>query len=289
MSAPITHGSVRKIISSISSKPFAILIIFFLYSFWALGSATESEPWEYRVALNNDLLGNNTVKDDFYTFGIRLEAAHENISFRLEENAFTDRLDGYRFDETYLTAGRLLPIGSVGNWCVWIEGGVAHIGEGLLGQSAQNSVHDILGDEPVFLDYIDADEYRFHFRGEIGQQWHLSKDWTWGPQVGVSFSSNLRWNSLVGFRTIWRPTKNFGVDVILGGRFSGTDIALLEPHLKDKSIAAQVNLELPYGFILEWSRNRYGTEREHVSLGYHLGTGQSPSRHGAWNQAHSTP
>lgn len=88
---------------------------------------------------------------------------------------------------------------------------------------------------------------------------------------------------------MWRPTKNFAVDVIFGGRFSETEIELLKPHLKRKSLAAQVNLDLPYGFIAEWSHNRYGTQEDHVSFGYTIGTGLSPSRHGAWDQAQATP
>jgi len=89
-----------------------------------------------------------------------------------------------------------------------------------------------------------------------------------GPHFGLNYTSGLRWTALAGLRTIWHPIKEISVDVIVGGRLSETEIALLEPHLKYKSFAAQVNLELPYSFILEWSQNRYGTSREHVSLGY---------------------
>lgn len=267
-----------------------ITTLLLLSGAWILESTAEEDPWELFVVMNNDLLGNNTIKDDFYTFGVRIEAIHGDASIRFEENAFTDRIDGQRFDETFLTLGKQIHFGSSKDWGIWVEGGVAHIGEGFFGQHAQNALHKLTGDSAVFLDYIESGrEYQPHLGGEIGKQYNLGESWTMGPHIGLNYTSGLRRNTFAGLRTIWRPVKEIGVDLVVGGRLSETDIELLEPHLKYKSFAAQVNLELPYSFILEWSLNRYGTEREHVSIGYHFGAPKDPGRHSTWYLARATP
>jgi hypothetical protein len=103
------------------------------------------------------------------------------------------------------------------------------------------------------LDYVEnLIAYQPHIGGEVGKQYDVNESWTMGPHFGLNYTSGLRWNALAGLRTIWHPIKEISVDVIVGGRLSETEIALLEPHLKYKSFAAQVNLELPYSFILEW-------------------------------------
>lgn len=252
------------------------------------GSAQEPEPWEIFIALDNDYLTSNNI-DDFYTFGLRLEAAHGKLSYRLDELAFTDRAVGQRFDETYLTIGRLLPPENVGGFCVWVEAGAAHLGRGLLGQKAQNTIHDLTGDPGVHLDYIGINDYHAHFRSEIGTQWEINPQLSWGPQLGLSYTPGFRWNALAGLRTLWRPTEHFTVDLIVGRRFVETDLYLLKPHLIDESLAVLIEIGLPYGFMMEWSLNRYGTDRQHLSFGYHFGQGKSPRRHGAWIQANATP
>ena len=249
----------------------------------------QQDPWSVQMAVNNDFMTNNSVNDDFYTFGMRLEARNGKASYRLEENAFTDRLDGQRFDETFFTLGGLIADGTLNGWNIWFEGGVAHIGEGLLGQGAQNSLHSIIGDDSVFLEYISIDRYRAHISTEIGQQWQLNDVWSIGPQFGLSWTDDMRWNSVIGIRTQWCPQKKWSADIIVGARYSRTDIYLLEPHLKKQSLAAKVNLNTPSGIFIEWSLNRYGTERQHLAFGYRLGPSSKSETFSSWDLAYSTP
>lgn len=233
-----------------------------------------AEPWQVEVALDNDLFVNNSVEDDFYTFGTRIGVTRGNLTYRWEELAFTDREDGLRFDETYWVVGGQLPARRTGGWTVWVEGGVAHVGEGLLGQAAQNTVHEWIGDDKVRLDYLDDENYYAHLQVELGRQWRLAEgdgwSWTWGPQAGVSATPGFRWNSLVGLRTFWRASDRVTVDATIGNRFAGTEMELLEPHLEDSSVAAQIEVGLPWGLFLDWTLNRYGTDREHVTFGIRL-------------------
>jgi hypothetical protein len=237
-------------------------------------STVGAEPWEVELALDNDLFVNNSVEDDFYTFGTRIAVSYRDLTYRWEELAFTDREDGLRFDETYWVVGGQLPARRTGGWDVWVEGGVAHVGEGLLGQNAQNAVHEVIGDDEVRLDYLDADDYYAHIQLELGRQWRLAEgdgwSWTWGPQAGASATPGFRWNALVGLRSFWRASDRVTVDAMVGNRFAGTEMELLEPHLEETAVAAQVEVGLPWGLFLEWSLNRYGTDREHVTFGLRL-------------------
>lgn len=246
--------------------------------------------WEVRISTNNDLLLGNEVEDDFFTFGGTLEVTYAGITYKFEENAFTDRLSNLRYDESFLTIGGLLPPERLGGWCLWLEGGVNHLGEGLLGQSVQNDIHDLIGDEPVILPYLDLDEANAYVYTEMGKQWFVGGDeLTIGPQLSAGHTVDYRTNVDIGVRGIWRPSERFGLDVFVGGRFADTDLAALEPHLEETGVAAQVEIDLPFGFFAKWTSNRYGTDRRHVTFGFSLGPGSSARRHGAWVQAGGAP
>ena len=63
---------------------------------------------------------------DLYTFSLRFELDRGPFTLALSENAFTDRGAGTRFDETYLTVGRQLPISDV--WETYAAAGVLRVG-----------------------------------------------------------------------------------------------------------------------------------------------------------------
>ena len=67
------------------------------------------------------------------------------------------------------------------------------------------------------------------------------------------------------------------------------ELPLLEPNIEEQGLAALLEIELPLGFVVEWSLNRYGTDREHISCGYVFGRGTSPRRRGAWMEAGVVP
>lgn len=272
------------------ARPRVLAVVAALWLLLPGSHGASAADWELRLASNNDALLNNDVRDDFYTFGARLEVSVGHWTVDWRENAFTDRVEGFRFDESYLTVGRLLPPHWLGSWFVWIEAGGTHVGEGLLGQSFQNDVHELTGDDPIVLDYLDLEDWFAHLDLEVGRQWRIvGDDWSWGPQFGIGTSIDFRTNAMAGIRTIWRPSRKFGLDVILGARFADTELAVLEPHLEQIGPAALVEIDLPWGLYTQWSLNRYGTQRRHFSFGIRIGPERSPRRDGAWIEVDATP
>jgi hypothetical protein len=59
---------------------------------------------------DNDFLTSNPEDDDLYTFSLAFGWKWGEQTLRLRENAFTDKDAGIRFDETYLTVVRELPL-----------------------------------------------------------------------------------------------------------------------------------------------------------------------------------
>ena len=131
--------------------------------------ASPASDWELRLSTNNDLFVNNSVNDDFYTFGGGIEFSIERLTVRWQENAFTHQADGFRFDESFLPVGGLAPKSWLGEWSLWLEAGAAHVGEGVLGQSVQNDVHELIGDDPVALDYLSIDDYHAHAEVQVAR------------------------------------------------------------------------------------------------------------------------
>lgn len=260
-------------------------LVFLLPLLLLTASPAASADWQLRLSTNNDLLVNNAVDDDFYTFGGGIELTFESVTIRWQENAFTDSFDDFRFDETYLTVGALAPRSWLGDWSLWVEAGAVHLGEGVLGQDLQNDVHELIGDDPVRLPYLDLDEVYGHAQIQLDRQWHVAGTWSWGPQLTASYTHDYRRDAMAGLRTRWQPSEHFGIDAVVGYRFAETDLAHLAPHLDQEAPAVRVDFALPWGFGLSWTTNRYGTQRDHVTLVYRIGPGASPRREGAWIEA----
>lgn len=239
-----------------------------------------AEPWQVELALNNDYLTANSQKDDFYTFAVYVEVTYGELTYRWEENAFTDRDAGQRFDESYLTLGKTLRPSWLGEWELWLEGGAAYVGEGLLGQQAQNEVHKPLGIEQVYLDYLDVDDFHPHGRAELSRTWSSLGTWSWGSRVGAAVTPNFRWNTVAAMTARWQTTPQLTVDFLAGMRYADTELALLEPHLEEVYPAAQIRVEHEWGWFAELSLNRYGTGRQHVTFGFTFGNGGDSQRPG---------
>jgi len=243
-------------------------------------------PWNVRLSTNNDLLGDD-FGDDFYTFGARLDLSAGTWMVRWEENAFTDREAGFRFDETYITLGKFIRQNRASGWHLWVEGGVAWVGEGLLGQEAQNRVHELIDSAQVDLEYIEFEDTFAHGQLEFGRQWELSPSLSTGPTLSGSWTPDFRTNALAGWRTIWEPSRRFGVDLVVGGRYADSDLEVLSARLEEVAPAAIVEFKLPYTFVLEWSLNRYGTNRQHLALGVSFGPGRNLRRFGGFGSGSS--
>jgi hypothetical protein len=74
----------------------------------AILTAASAGAVELELVTANDFLTHNEVDDDLYSFavGLTLRLGRYDVSFY--ENAFTDRANALRFDETWLRVGRPL-------------------------------------------------------------------------------------------------------------------------------------------------------------------------------------
>lgn len=265
----------------------SVLFLFLLLLTATLLRPTGAGATDIRLVTDNDWLGSNETEDDLYTFAVLVEVDKGPLTWTVAETAFTDREAGFRFDETHITAGRLLPEHWFGHWSVWTEAGVAHVGEGLLGQDLQNAFHQLIGSAELDLSYIDDDDYYARLGFEAGRQARVAGGLTMGPHLEAHSYVGFKDDALVGVRSRWQPTRLLGrleIDVLVGARYSHSSFDPLAAHLDEMSEAAQVEIATPGGLVVNWSRNRYGTGREHVSLGLRIGAGESPRRSGPWSE-----
>jgi hypothetical protein len=236
--------------------------------------APRAHALELRLTTGNDLLTGSSTKDDLYTFAVGLELERGDYTVALRENAFTDRQAGLRFDETYLTLGRFLP--GLRAWSVYAEAGVVHVGHGLFGASAQNTVHRFIGDDEVELPYDGASTHaRLGLTAE--RAFALAGNLEVGPRFEVDTVPGLRSHAVLAAQARWRPRAAVAVDLLLGGRFTDASFASLEPHLATSAPTARVGVVLKDRISLAWTYNDYGDEREHLSVGYRIAAGRRGS------------
>ncbi len=261
------------------------LLLATLLTFATLPAAVPATALDLRLVTDNDFLTHNDRSDDLYTFALELEVDTGRITWTLRESAFTDRQAGVRFDETYLTVGRLAPRQWLGGWSLWAEIGAAHVGEGLFGQEAQNALHQLIGDDEVNLEYIDDSDVFAHLAVEVGRQFDVGTKLSLGPHATVRTTPGFKSDAWLAVRGRWSTWGDrLGFDVAIGPRLSHNELDVLEPHMKDSAVAASVEVALSNGLLVEWTVNRYGTGSEHLSFGYRFGVGRSPRRDGPWRE-----
>lgn len=223
---------------------------------------------EVRLTTENDLLSDHHTPDDLYTFSLALETRPGLYSISLRENAFTDRSAGLRFDETYLSVARPLPIAS--GWRAAIEAGAVHVGHGLFGERAQNRVHHAIGSDEVDLRYTDSNLY-----GRLA----LAAQRPVALRPGLEIAPCVEFDSAPGFRSlglaavraVWQPRAVVVVHAMLGARFAHASYDPLEPHLAGTASAAQLGVTVAERYYLSWSYNDHGERRGHLTVGYRLG------------------
>ncbi len=241
---------------------FAALLVAFAWLAHPLAAA------EVHLTTENDLLSDHHTPDDLYTFSLALETRRGLHSISLRENAFTDRAAGLRFDETYLSIGRPLPI--VRGWSATLEVGAVHVGHGLFGEQAQNRVHRAIGGDHVDLRYTDSELY-----GRLA----LAAQRPVGLRPGLELAPLVEIDSAPGFRSLglaavradWKPTATVAVHAMLGARFADASYDPLAPHLARAASAARVGVTVAERYYLSWSYNDHGERRGHLTIGYRLG------------------
>jgi hypothetical protein len=236
-------------------------------------AASAAGAAEITLTTSNDILSGNRFSDDRYTAALAVGFQLERFELRFEENLFTDRTNELRFDETWLTA-RFSPA-TEGPWRPTFEVGVVHVGEGLLGESAQNAVHRLIGGERVELPYVDHDT--LHVVGRVGmRRTVVSRRWieveagfgaSWAPAFRSTLDSDVR--------AALPATRWLTVILGVGGRLDRTELDALEPWQHDTALTGELGFLLLEKLQLSWHYNEYGTGARHMRMSYRLPTGRS--------------
>jgi hypothetical protein len=245
-------------------------LFFFALLFGALTSwAGPAHGDELRLSTENDFFVESRHKDDLYTFSVGLDFERGPYTFELQEHAFTDREAQVRFDETHLVVTRLLAGPS---WDLELTGGVVHVGKGLFGESTQNAVHDLFGNEEVRLPYADSELYAR--AGAAVQRWWLfGEGLTLGPHVEIDLVPGLHSHAVVAGQLEWQAARHVAVQLLAGHRFTKADNEALERRLASNAAIGRLSLILAQRIEVTWSYNERGDQREHLTVGYRVPSG----------------
>jgi hypothetical protein len=239
----------------------------------ALWSPAPLRAGQIRFETDNDFLTSNPENDDLYTFSLSLawEWAAQTVSLR--EHAFTDKDADLRFDETYLTLARELPLR--GAWRAHSEAGLVYVGRGLFGQTVQNELHDLVGDQEVDYEYVDNS--RIHPWGELvfDRRAVRGPRLAHGPRFSLTAAPGFQAAVMAGWRVEWSPPGPIDLGVTAGLRYSHTAYAPLEPHIAARAAYGGLEVALWDGFVATWTYNAYGTERQHVAFSWRFAFDQA--------------
>lgn len=240
-------------------------------------AATGAHAGGLRFTTENDILTGNPTRDDLYTFSVGLDVERAGFTFSLREDAFTDRAAGVRFDETYLDVAR--HFSAPRGWDLRLAAGVAHTGHGLLGERVQNAVHRLIEDDEVHLAYRDS-SWHPHLEASAGRLVALGESLELGPRFELASTPGLRHRVAAGIQTAWRPSEALAIEAFVGARWADAELEPLEPHLSGVGTAARIGVLVAERWLLGWSVNDQGDEREHWTIGWIVPTERSGSGRG---------
>lgn len=250
------------------------IFLFALGSLALSAAEAKSDRPRFELVLSNDILAGDV--DDRYTAALSAHApVGESLEFSFSERMFTDREAGLRFDETRVALGRRRL--GVGRWEVDASIGVVHVGRGLLGESVQNAVHELVAAEPVDLDYLDRE--RLH--AEVVAQAHGPSRRlaavTWRPEFEIAIAPGFA-NQAVGRLVADAEVAPWlGLSVSVGARWATSSLDLVERHLEPLAPELSVSVLVADRLSLTWTDNAFGTGDDHVHLAWRLA---APGRRG---------
>lgn len=247
-----------KALAHLVSRKVALGTLFLLLTVPALSA-------ELRVTYANDPVVGNPRPDDLYTSDLEIEIMTDRFRIIAGERMFTDREIGHRFDETHLSLVK--PLGTVRGWDTEVSLGVLQVGEGLLGESIQNSVHQAIGSDEVDLPYVLSDE-RYGTAGVM-----LSRDL--GSVAGLRLRSDVEAYVAPELRS-WirggivadRPLAgSAALELGVGLRIDEVESRWLSPSIGGSSPAGHL------AFVwrsteIRWAWNEYGTRSPHLFIGF---------------------
>jgi hypothetical protein len=207
----------------------------------------------------NDLFSANRIEDDLYTFSAELAFRHQGWSVRAWENAFTDQDNEIRFDESYFTIARDFPCFG---WRARLEIGAVRIGEGVLGEDSQNTIHRLIGQDEIHLPYVDENRNESVAAVELWRPYALAPSVSLVPRFRVFHANDFVRHFTATTTAHWQRGK---VRYLAGAgwRFFETDYDLLEPWLEESAPTWEVGADLFDHLVLKWTQNRFGTNRRY--------------------------
>ena len=231
-------------------------------------SAPPARATGLRVVFANDFLTTNHFDDELYTGALAMELDKGPYRFAFGENMFTDSENDIRFDETYLSVERGLP--ALGEWQSSLEVGLIHVGKGLLGQSAQNAFHSVIGNEEVDLPYVESNRvhptvrWRVHRLLPTLQRYAL----TLHGEVysAVEFKQHVAGGLWMRFPEVGFATFTAGA----GGRYTSASLAALKPRIERFAPTLEAGVRFRNNISLSWTYNEFGTKAEHFNIVYDI-------------------
>ena len=286
-SATTAHSLASRAPSPIRAFAFmaALLALPFLFLSPITGAAYAQNEIELRTG--NDFLAGNSRSDDLYTAGLAITYEFQRAKIgdqwlgrgyaSLEENLFTDRDAGVRFDETWLVLGRRF---EKGDTRYGVYGGLVRAGEGLFGERLQNAVHSAIGGDDVDLEYVPDNEHFPVLGANIRTHLFSSKRWTSHVHGEARIAQGFKQSLRVGFEVEWRLTNWLELFGGIGAQATWAEYDLLEPWVEPLDMTAELGIAFKQRIVLSWSDNAYGTGMGHTSLAYRIpvSTSQKGSR-----------
>jgi len=227
--------------------------------------AFEAPAAELRLTLANDPVSGNQRKDDLYTSETALELVFSSRRAVFTERMFTNREEGYRFDETRL--GITFAPTTLFGWSSTSELGILHVGRGLLGESVQNGVHRFVGSDEVHLRYVEDES--FHPTAALSLSRRIATLGDMPLRVDVRMETAPAFRSSITSRIGLERRLGHGaqIEAGVGIRADNVENRWLEGVVDKAGPTADVTLSWR-GVALTVSHNRYGTSSRHVTLGW---------------------
>lgn len=249
--------------NAITNHPVRQQIALLLLALVLLAAGRPASAGELRAKLANDLAPGNPRPDDLYTSDLELELSDGSFGLLAGERMFTDRSRRLRFDETHLAVSGALA--NLGGWNARGSVGLLQAGRGLLGESAQNRLHSVIGSPLVELRYVEARRTfvtgGVAFDRRVGAFGRAGVDASIEGSTAPGFRSWLRAGAVVSRPLGGGASVAFGV----GLRADRAESQWLPPAIRGVSPTGHVALEWR-GLELRYSWNDYGTRTPHLSL-----------------------
>lgn len=216
------------------------------------------------LTTSNDIISGS---DDLYTASVGLALDLDGRRLRIQEDMFTDRDAGRRHDETAVSFELDLEPGTG----LELSGrlGALQVGEGFMGQSVQNTIHQVVGADQVELAYPDDDR--------------------WYPLVGLRLAAppveiagrrvdtTARLLAAPGFRSSFAlaastaipVARDWSLEAGAGVMLNHVESDLLDEHVESMVPTWSAGVAWRR-WAVTWSGNTYGTTQGHVALSYRV-------------------